>query len=81
MAKTVTPKVIREGLARLGKTQTDLAGELGVKPSIVRGVLYGTLKGRNGEAHKVAVLLGLKEGVVVAGDTPIADALKAAIAA
>lgn len=80
MANTTTPKAIREGLSRLGKTQADLAGELGVKPSIVRGLLYGTLKGRSGESHKVAVLLGLKDGLVVAGDTPIADALKSVAA-
>jgi len=75
MANTTTAKAIREGLARLGKTHAELADEIGVKPSIVRGLLYGTLKGRSGEAHKAAVLLGLKDGLV-SGDVSIVDALR-----
>jgi gp16 family phage-associated protein len=80
MANTTTPKAIREGLSRLGKTHADLAAEIGVKPSIVRGLLYGTLKGRTGEAHKAAVLLGLKDGVIVKDGMSVTEAMKAAAA-
>jgi gp16 family phage-associated protein len=31
---------------------------------VVSGVLQGRLKGKRGDAHNAAVLLGLKEGVV-----------------
>lgn len=69
-------KVIRDQLSRLGKTVTDVARELGVSPVIVRGVIDGRFKGTRGEAHKVAVALGIKEGVIVADDMPIAEAMK-----
>ncbi|MDD5443804.1 MAG: DNA-binding protein, partial [Pseudomonas fluorescens] len=42
----------------------------GVDPATTYQVLAGRKKGRRGEAHKVAVLLGMKEGIIV--DEPVA---------
>lgn len=81
MSKALAPKAIREALSRIGKTHNDIAHELGVDRAVVRGVLYGHLKGARGDAHKVAVALGIKDGVVVNDAMTISDAIKAAIAA
>lgn len=80
MPNPITPEEVRQGLSRIGKTTVDLARELGVPVHIVRGVLSRRFKGERGDAHKVAVALGLKDGVIVANDMPIADAIKAAVA-
>lgn len=76
MPNLTTPKAIREGLVRLGKTHTELAKEIGVSPAALRAVLYGNAKGRAGEAHRAAVLLGLKEGVVPDQNSSIMDSLR-----
>lgn len=81
MAHLLTCKGVRESLTRMGKTAADIARELEVSPAVVRGVIDGRFKGNRGDAHKVAVALGLKDGLIVDGDTPIAEAIKAAIAA
>ncbi len=41
------------------------AREHGVDPATTYQVLAGRKKGRRGEAHKVAVLLGMKEGIIL----------------
>lgn len=81
MAKQLNPKVIREALSRIGKSHSEVARELGVDRTIVRGLLYGHLKGARGDAHKAAVALGMKDGVIVDDALPIAEAIKAALAA
>lgn len=81
MSNAQNLEMIRDALLRVGKSHGDLARELGVDRNVVRGVLYGRLKGSRGDAHKVAVALGLKEGVIVGSAMSIADALKAAVAA
>lgn len=81
MANASDRKVIRETLSRIGKSHSDVARELGVDRAVVRGVLYGQLKGARGDAHKVAVALGIKDGIVIDGNTSIAEAVRAAIAA
>lgn len=81
MSTSIDAKVIRDALSRLGKSHSDVARELGVDRAVVRGVLYGHLKGARGDAHKVAVALGIKDGVVVNDAMTISDAIKAAIAA
>ena len=81
MSTSTDAKVIRDALSRLGKSHSDVARELGVDRAVVRGVLYGHLKGARGDAHKVAVALGIKDGVVVNYAMTITDAIKAAIAA
>ncbi|WP_029623338.1 hypothetical protein [Sphingomonas elodea] len=71
----------RSRLSRIGKTAADVAADLGVSTVVVRGVLDGRLKGAHGDAHKVAVALGLKDGIIVADGMTIAEAIKAAAAA
>jgi gp16 family phage-associated protein len=39
--------------------------EQGVDPATTYQVFAGRKKGRRGEAHKVAVLLGMKEGIIL----------------
>ena len=79
-AVAVTPQAIREALSQIGKTHGDLADELGVNRAVVQGVLYGHLKGVRGDAHKVAVALGLKNGTILDGATPITEAVRKAAA-
>ncbi|MCX7283656.1 MAG: hypothetical protein NTX28_06360 [Novosphingobium sp.] len=81
MSNSANLKEARDGLARIGRTASDVARELGVSKQVVLGVLDGRFKGTRGDAHKVAVALGLKDGIIVADDMPIADAIKAARAA
>lgn len=80
MSIAVTPVLIREALSRIGKSHSDVARELGVARTVVHGVVHGRLKGNRGDAHKVAVALGLKDGVIVDDATPISDAIKRTLA-
>lgn len=59
-----TVEDVKEDLYRRGKSVPELAKELGVSPRIVYELLRGRIKGRRGQAHRAAVLLGLKSGVV-----------------
>lgn len=81
MPNVIETKAIRDALVRMGKSHADVAQALGVDRAIVRGVLYGRLKGARGDAHKVAVALGLKDGVIVDDGVPLAEAIKAVRAA
>lgn len=60
-----TREAVRAELNRRGKTIADWSRENSCNADIVRGVLLGRIKGIRGEAHKVAVLLGLKDGEIV----------------
>ncbi|MBY8930083.1 DNA-binding protein [Pseudomonas sp. Wu6] len=53
-------------LEHQGKSVQAFAREHGVDPATTYQVLAGRKKGRRGEAHKVAVLLGMKEGIILA---------------
>lgn len=81
MSNEVSAKAIRDLLAATGRSHADLAREIGVPRATVRGILYGHLKGTRGDAHKVAVALGLKDGVIVDDGVPLAEAIKAMRAA
>ena len=59
-----TREAVRAEFNRRGKTIADWSRENSCNAEIVRGVLLGRLKGTRGEAHKVAVLLGLKDGEI-----------------
>ena len=59
-----TVEDVKEDLYRRGKSVPEVAKELGVSPRIVYELLRGRIKGRRGQAHRAAVLLGLKSGVV-----------------
>lgn len=57
----MTPQEVKEKLRKEGKTQVDLAKEVGCNYRTLHAVLNGMNKGHRGEAHRVAVALGLKE--------------------
>ncbi|MEW6693276.1 MAG: helix-turn-helix domain-containing protein [Pseudomonadota bacterium] len=79
MAKQVLSlEEARARLRRAGISARALARELGVHQSTVSEVLRGRHKGVRGDAHKVAVALGIKEGVIVDSDQTITEALKKA---
>ena len=46
----------------------EFAREHGVDPATTYQVLAGRKKGKRGEAHKVAVLLGMKDGIIPSRD-------------
>ncbi|MBS7660532.1 DNA-binding protein [Pseudomonas lalucatii] len=64
MHATRTPAQAKAWLAAQGKSVKEFANENGLDPATTYQVLAGTKKGRRGEAHRAAVLLGIKEGVV-----------------
>lgn len=61
------------GLRRAGLSIPQWAEANGFNSATVKAVLYGHNKGHRGEAHKVAVALGIKKGTVVPakGFTPV----------
>lgn len=62
-----TPDEVRADFDRQGKTLAQFARENGLDQATVYQVLSGRKKGRRGEAHRAAVLLGLKAGEVTNG--------------
>lgn len=57
-------KAVRADLESRGKTVLALADELGIHASTVYSVLNGYKRCIRGDAHRAAVLLGLKDGVI-----------------
>jgi len=55
---------IREEFRKRGLSISDWARINGFSTSLVYQVLSGRRKALRGESHKIAVLLGLKEGVI-----------------
>lgn len=49
---------------RTGTTMTAWALEHGFSPSLVHEILKGKRPCHRGKSHKIAVLLGLKDGVI-----------------
>lgn len=74
----LTPDEARERLRKAGRSVGDVARELKVDRSIVAGVLSGKIKGKRGDSHKVAVALGIKDGVIVPDDASVAEVIKLA---
>lgn len=63
-------------LEQQGKSVQEFARENGIDPATTYQVLAGRKKGRRGEAHKVAVLLGIKLGSIPTpgvGPEPVID--------
>jgi gp16 family phage-associated protein len=56
-------------LEQQGKSVQDFARDHGVDPSTTYQILSGHKKGRRGESQKVAVLLGMKVGVISSSPT------------
>jgi gp16 family phage-associated protein len=59
-----TSKDVRADFERKGIAISDWARENGVSAVSVHHLLSGRTVGRRGQAHRVAVLLGLKDGEV-----------------
>jgi gp16 family phage-associated protein len=62
--KLRTTEEVKADLRRRGRSVPQVAAEIQVSPRIVYAVLAGRHKGLRGQAHRAAVLLGLKDGVV-----------------
>ncbi|KMK50592.1 hypothetical protein RO21_10750 [[Actinobacillus] muris] len=60
MLQAKTPKQVKEGFAKQGKTLTQWAEENGYNRDYVYLVLNGNVKAKYGKAHEIAVKLGLK---------------------
>lgn len=63
--KLRTPQEIRAEWLRKGRGQNDWARRNGFHPATVSQVLNGKNKGSRGDGHKIAVLLGIKDGEIV----------------
>jgi len=59
-----TPAEVRADFERRGVTVAQFARDHDLRQGIVYQVLSGQKKGRSGEAHRAAVLLGIKAGVI-----------------
>ena len=59
-----TPEQARAGLDRAGKSIAEFSRQHGLNKNLVSDLLNGRKKGRRGEAHRAAVLLGIKDGQV-----------------
>ncbi|HEY0288018.1 MAG TPA: DNA-binding protein [Pseudomonas sp.] len=64
-------------LEQQGKSVQEFARENNVDPATTYQILSGRKKGRRGEAHKVAVLLGMKIGVIPSPDDNDIDDVRA----
>ena len=61
-------------LEHQGKSVQEFAREHGIDPATTSQVLAGRKKGKRGEAHKVAVLLGMKDGIITSQGTHLTEA-------
>lgn len=55
---------VERDLDRKGISKADWAREHGIKPGVLYEIFSRRSSCRRGEAHRAAVLLGLKEGVI-----------------
>lgn len=62
--KTKTPDQVRAELEKRGITIAEWSRRHEADYQTVRDLLLGRQKGRSGKAHRIAVLLGLKDGVI-----------------
>lgn len=58
-----TTEQVRAEFDARGMSIADFARKHGLSLAIVYGVLSGEKKGRRGESHRAAVLLGIKAGI------------------
>lgn len=59
-----TMQQAKEEMRFRGKSMAEWARENGFSPEMTRKVLRGKFKCWRGDAHKIAVKLGVKEGVI-----------------
>ena len=64
MPATVTPEQARADLDRRGISIAEFSRKHDLNKNLVSDLLNGRIKGRRGEAHRAAVLLGIKDGVI-----------------
>ena len=60
-----TIEQVRKEFHYRGETITGWAHKHGFCPDHVRDVLRGKAKGKFGESHKIAITLGIKDGIIV----------------
>lgn len=58
----LTPEQARAALEREGKSIADFCRQHTLNKNLVSDLLNGRKKGKRGESHRAAVLLGIKEG-------------------
>ena len=63
--KLKTIAEVRQDFSRKGASFADWATTHGIRPLAVYDLINGRTRGIRGDAHKAAVLLGLKEGEIV----------------
>ena len=64
MPSLLTPEQVREQMDRQGVSIADFSRKHRLNKNLVSDLLNGRKKGKRGEAHRAAVLLGIKEGTV-----------------
>ena len=64
MPATVTTEQARADLDRRGISIAEFSRKHGLNKNLVSDLLNGRIKGRRGEAHRAAVLLSIKDGVI-----------------
>ncbi|EBQ9987691.1 DNA-binding protein [Salmonella enterica subsp. enterica serovar Oranienburg] len=64
MGRLKTPQEVRAEFNRVGQPVSKWADEHGFNRSLVYAVLAGRKKCKRGIAHKIAVMLSLKDGVI-----------------
>ncbi|WP_379555830.1 DNA-binding protein [Pseudomonas sp. MD332_8] len=64
MPAPVTPEQARASLDRKGMSIAEFCRIHDLNKNLVSDLLNGRRKGRRGEAHRAAVLLGIKDGVI-----------------
>jgi gp16 family phage-associated protein len=60
----ITRDEARKELERRGISIAEFSRAHGLNPNLVSDLLAGRKKGLRGEAHRAAVLLGIKDGVI-----------------
>ncbi len=60
----LTPEQARAALDRNGVSIAEFCRKYELNRNMVSDLLNGRKKGRRGEAHRAAVLLGIKDGVI-----------------
>lgn len=64
MPAPLTPEQARAALDRKGVSIAEFCRKYELNRNLVSDLLNGRKKGRRGEAHRAAVLLGIKDGVI-----------------
>ena len=64
MPATLTTEQARAALDRKGVSLAEFSRKNSLNKNLVSDLLNGRKKGLRGEAHRAAVLLGIKDGVI-----------------